>query len=382
MAVGKSGLSAVLELKSQTRPSTATSGNKDGNVLSEDLFLQTLTREIRRTERSGRPFVLALIRSNMFARGSGPLIVRDLAATIQSSIRETDWMGWYEQRKTLAIVLTEIGDANKPKLTLLTNKISRAIQEGVSAQELNALRVSVRLFPQYLDPNEHDRWCDDIYRDLLHKHGPGSEGMITKRAIDIAGSLFAMFLFLPIFVTIAIVVKLTSPGPVLYCQKRVGQYGRLFDFYKFRSMYVNNDPALHREYVTQLIEGATHVQRSNGMYKLENDPRVTRIGRFLRKSSLDELPQFFNVLRGDMSLVGTRPPLPYEFERYRMWHRRRILEIKPGITGLWQVKGRSRTTFDQMVRMDLRYAKTRTLWLDIKLILQTPVAMFHGIGAS
>ena len=145
---------------------------------------------------------------------------------------------------------------------------------------------------------------------------------------------------------------------------------------------MNNDPGLHREYTTQLIEGATHAQQSNGMYKLESDPRVTRTGRFLRKSSLDELPQFFNVLRGDMSLVGPRPPLPYEFERYRPWHRRRVLDLKPGITGLWQVKGRSRTTFDQMVRMDLRYARTRSLWMDIKLILQTPAAMFSGIGAS
>ena len=134
--------------------------------------------------------------------------------------------------------------------------------------------------------------------------------------------------------------------------------------------------------VTQLIDGAKHVQQPNGMYKLVNDPRVTRVGRFLRKSSLDELPQFFNVLRGDMSLVGPRPPLPYEFERYRTWHRRRVLEITPGLTGLWQVKGRSRTTFDEMVRMDLHYARTRSLWMDIKIILQTPAAMFAGTGAS
>jgi lipopolysaccharide/colanic/teichoic acid biosynthesis glycosyltransferase len=117
-------------------------------------------------------------------------------------------------------------------------------------------------------------------------------------------------------------------------------------------------------------------------YKLVNDPRVTRLGRFLRKSSLDELPQFFNVLRGEMSLVGPRPPLPYEFAHYRTWHRRRVLEVKPGLTGLWQVKGRSRTTFDEMVRMDLHYARTWSLWMDIKIILQTPAAMFTATGAS
>ena len=146
-------------------------------------------------------------------------------------------------------------------------------------------------------------------------------------------------------------------------------------------MQVNNDAGVHREYVTKLIEGAAHVQQSNGMYKLVNDPRVTRVGMVLRKYSLDELPQFFNVLRGDMSLVGPRPPLPYELERYRTWHRRRVLEIKPGLTGLWQVKGRSRTTFDEMVRMDLHYARSRSLWMDLKIILQTPTAMFTGTGA-
>jgi lipopolysaccharide/colanic/teichoic acid biosynthesis glycosyltransferase len=190
-----------------------------------------------------------------------------------------------------------------------------------------------------------------------------------------------MLLFLPIFVTLAILVKLTSRGPVFFCQKRVGQNGKLFDFYKFRSMYVDNDPELHREYVTQLIKGGKHLQQANGLYKLVNDPRVTRLGRFLRKSSLDELPQFFNVLRGEMSLVGPRPPLPYEFAHYRTWHRRRVLEVKPGLTGLWQVKGRSRTTFDEMVRMDLHYARTWSLWMDIKIILQTPAAMFTSTGA-
>lgn len=379
MASTKRG-QAVLNTKRRAAP--ALSGNQDGDVVSESFFLQTLTREVRRTERSGRPFALVLIRSRAFAGNGGSRFVRDLAAIIQSSVRETDSLGWYEQHKTLGIVLTEICEANELTLTFLIDKISRAIQDGVSPQEFETIRVTARLFPQQPDHDKPDGWGDDTYRGLVRKHGPASGGMILKRALDIAGSLSAMLLFLPIFVIIAIVVKLTSPGPVFYCQKRVGQYGKLFDFYKFRSMFINNDPELHREYITHLIEGSKHAQRSNGMYKLECDPRVTRVGRFLRRASLDELPQFFNVLRGDISLVGPRPPLPYEFERYRMWHRRRVLEIKPGLTGLWQVMGRSRTTFDEMVRMDLHYARTRSLWMDIKIILQTPGAMFTGTGAS
>jgi lipopolysaccharide/colanic/teichoic acid biosynthesis glycosyltransferase len=144
-------------------------------------------------------------------------------------------------------------------------------------------------------------------------------------------------------------------------------------------MSTDSDPRIHQEYVAKLIAG--EVSGSAGVYKLVNDPRITPLGRFLRKSSLDELPQFFNVLKSDMSLVGPRPPLPYEFERYRTWHKRRVLELKPGLTGLWQVEGRSRTTFDEMVRMDLRYATQQSFWFDLKILLQTPSAMFSGRGA-
>jgi lipopolysaccharide/colanic/teichoic acid biosynthesis glycosyltransferase len=154
---------------------------------------------------------------------------------------------------------------------------------------------------------------------------------------------------------------------------------------KFRTMYTDNDPKIHREYVQNFIAGQTRVAESNGnervVYKLTNDPRVTAIGRLLRKTSLDEFPQFWNVLRGEMSLVGPRPPVPYEFEMYDYWHRRRVLELKPGVTGLWQVNGRSRTCFDDMVRLDLRYSQTWSLWLDFKILLATPLAVVAGDGA-
>jgi lipopolysaccharide/colanic/teichoic acid biosynthesis glycosyltransferase len=147
-------------------------------------------------------------------------------------------------------------------------------------------------------------------------------------------------------------------------------------------MYTDNDPAIHREYVARLIAGDQDAGQGCAMYKLKNDPRVTPLGRFLRKTSLDELPQFFNVLCNQMSLVGPRPPVPYEYERYQMWHRRRVLEMKPGLTGLWQVEGRSRTTFEEMVRIDLRYAGCRSLWMDLRILLLTPGAVLSGRGAS
>ncbi|PYR95687.1 MAG: polyprenyl glycosylphosphotransferase, partial [Acidobacteria bacterium] len=146
-----------------------------------------------------------------------------------------------------------------------------------------------------------------------------------------------------------------------------------FKLLKFRSMKCVNDRSIHQEYVRRFIAGEADSARvdhnQNVVYKIQDDARVTRVGKFLRKTSLDELPQFINVLKGEMSLVGPRPPIPYELEAYQIWHRRRVLEAKPGITGLWQVNGRSRITFNEMVRLDLQYAKTWSLWLDIKILL-------------
>ncbi|MEO8662673.1 MAG: sugar transferase, partial [Bryobacteraceae bacterium] len=154
---------------------------------------------------------------------------------------------------------------------------------------------------------------------------------------------------------------------------------------KFRSMRTGTDPKIHEEFVTQFIAGGGGTCSADPLakpvYKLVKDPRLTSIGSFLRRTSLDELPQFFNVLIGNMSLVGPRPPIPYEVDRYDIWHKRRLLPVKPGITGLWQVTGRSRVGFDEMVRLDLKYARSWSLWLDIKILLQTPRAVIGGKGA-
>jgi len=153
-------------------------------------------------------------------------------------------------------------------------------------------------------------------------------------------------------------------------------------------MYTGNDPRIHMEYVKRFIGGNVNgttngtANGTNGhVYKITKDPRLTVVGSFLRKTSLDELPQFLNVLRGDMSMVGPRPPIPYELENYDIWHRRRLLEVKPGITGLWQVNGRSRLPFDDMVRLDLKYATTWSLWLDLTILVRTPQAVLSGDGA-
>jgi lipopolysaccharide/colanic/teichoic acid biosynthesis glycosyltransferase len=187
----------------------------------------------------------------------------------------------------------------------------------------------------------------------------------------------------PIFIVIAVGIKLTSTGPVFFRQTRIGQAGKEFTFYKFRTMRVDTDERLHREYAQQFINGKSenHPRPVNGqVFKITNDPRVTSVGRLLRKTSLDELPQLFNIMRGEMSLVGPRPPIAYEIAHYKEWHRRR-LEAKPGLTGLWQVSGRSSVPFNEMVLMDLYYIDNWSLWSDVKILLRTIPVIVSGKGA-
>lgn len=206
----------------------------------------------------------------------------------------------------------------------------------------------------------------------------------VKRAFDfVASSLFILSLSLPMLI-IASIVKLTSKGPVLFKQERIGQFGKRFQFYKFRSMRANADTKSHEEYVKKLIRGELD-EINNGtdeapMYKMVDDPRITSVGKILRRTSLDEIPQFFNVLKGDMSLVGPRPPIPYEVEEYEDWHLRRVSDVKPGITGLWQVLGRNSTTFDEMVRFDIDYVDHWTLMRDIKILILTVQTVLNRTG--
>jgi lipopolysaccharide/colanic/teichoic acid biosynthesis glycosyltransferase len=250
--------------------------------------------------------------------------------------------------------------------------------------QINEVRLSFHVFPEDWDERSRAGVTESVFHVPLYENKPKRTSLLVKRAMDISGSILALLAGLPLFIGVAIAIKLTSTGPVFFCQQRLGRYGGKFNFLKFRSMYVNNDAAIHREFVQAFIANGNGCRQTLGEpspYKLIADPRVTPIGQFLRKTSLDELPQFLNVLKGDMSLVGPRPPIPYEAECYRVWHRRRLLAAKPGITGLWQVAGRSRVKFDDMVRMDLRYAASWSLWLDIKILLKTPLAVFSTDGA-
>ena len=204
---------------------------------------------------------------------------------------------------------------------------------------------------------------------------------LAKRAFDIVVSAVFLVLLSPLMLVIGAVVKATSPGPAILIQERVGRGGRVFPFYKFRSMYQNPDRSAEIKFAREYINGKIlSTVEWNGIFKPANDARVTPVGRHLRKASLDELPQLFNVLKGDMSLVGPRPSMPYEVDAYKPWHRRR-LEVLPGITGLAQIRGRSSLTFGDIVKIDIEYIERRSLLLDLRILLQTLPVVISGVGA-
>jgi lipopolysaccharide/colanic/teichoic acid biosynthesis glycosyltransferase len=317
--------------------------------------------------------------------GESDGVLDRIERAVLAAIRETDIAGWHKQKAVLGVIYAELGTAERhATVTALRTKIATVLRAALSVEEFSRARITFHCFPEDQSDGSRGLPIDELYPDLVKRHADQKVSRMIKRAMDVLGSAMALILVWPIFLGAALAIRLSSPGPILFRQRRIGQYGVAFTCLKFRSMYTGNDPRIHIEYVKRFIGGniAADTPGTNGkVYKITKDPRLTPIGQFLRKTSLDELPQLLNVLRGEMSLVGPRPPIPYELEAYDIWHRRRLLEVKPGITGLWQVNGRSRLAFDDMVRLDLRYATTWSLCLDLKILLRTPQAVLFGEGA-
>ena len=363
-------------------------GTRRYGTVPEESFRRTLALEQRRTERSRRPFLLMLLDGeNLFHTKARERVLQDILASLATSLRETDTVGWFNKNSVIGVIFTEIDYPHNPAVSeAVLRRVITALRVKLSSEEIDSIDITLHLFP--------DAWNEtrpgpparlDLHADVRDQKAPRRIALGLKRMIDVAGSLFGLLLLSPFFALAAVLIKLTSKGPVFYRQARVGRFGKPFVFLKFRTMQATNDASIHKDYVQRFISGETDSRESHdgrpSFYKLVNDPRVTRVGKLLRRTSFDEFPQLLNVLRGEMSLVGPRPPIPYECEVYQLWHRRRLLEAKPGMTGLWQVNGRSRTSFDDMVRLDLRYARSWSLWLDIKILLKTPQAMLSGEGA-
>ncbi|AMY12991.1 UDP-glucose:undecaprenyl-phosphate glucose-1-phosphate transferase [Luteitalea pratensis] len=362
-----------MDIGRQSAPVTRADGRpREAYLLGQRLFKDTLVRERKRADRLNASFAVIVLDRGHDTDGDWGSVLR--AAGLVK--RDGDMLGWLEQGTVLGLILPE---ASRD----LTHKVVRRLRRHLAAdpEAAGTASLSTRVYvhgARWKDTGAHLPPVDLLIDAFVPVHTDRAADL-AKRAVDIVGSVLLLALFAPLMLLAYLSVRMTSPGAALFRQVRIGRRGEPFTMLKFRSMRADAGNALHNEYVTWFITSSGTQPRSGGeVFKLTNDSRVTAVGNLLRKTSLDELPQFWNVLRGDMSLVGPRPPLPFEVDKYQPWHRRRVLEAKPGITGLWQVNGRSRTTFDEMVRMDLEYARTRTLWGDIRILAATPFAMFKG----
>jgi len=337
-----------------------------GDALPGRHVLSQLQRETRRSGRTASPLSIVLLRfesqkSNEFN------IVGELLKLLQRTMRETDAVCSIRMDR-IAVLLP--GTNQRGAMVLAQRFAARAGNLPVSAI---AVAYPDQLFEELITENRETPDTAPLpAEDLPEQDEPGYR---LKRGLDIVGAIAALVLLSPLMLITAIAVAVTSPGPVIFGQSRFGKGYAPFVFYKFRSMRHDADDRIHREYVANLIKGnleqINQGSAAKPVYKMTSDPRVTSIGRFIRDTHLDELPQLFNVLKGDMSLVGPRPPIPYEVADYKTWHLRRILEIRPGITGLWQVEGHNATSFDDMVRIDLRYVRNCSLVLDLRILSRT-----------
>lgn len=343
-----------------------------GGAIERSQFLRVVQREKRRTDRSHSALSLAVLEIDCTAPAARAALLEKLSRMV----RETDYTTMIDDG--VAVLLPDTGEAGlrrfQDKIALVKHahvvSVVGATYPDTSFERMLTERLG----------SSHSRQPLAAKRQQAATHG-----YKLKRGLDVVGSSIALVLLSPLMLVVAALIKLTSPGPVIFSQQRIGRGGIPFTFYKFRSMRTDSDDRVHREYVASLIDGEPisdgEVAGVAGSFKLKNDPRVTPIGRFIRRTSIDEVPQFWNVLKGDMSLVGPRPPVPYMVDRYKAWHLSRAFEAKPGLTGIWQVEGRSRVSFDDMVRMDLRYLRECSLGLDLIILMRTVRVVLTGEGA-
>lgn len=358
----------------------------DRRVLDESAFRRMIAIERKRSERSRKPLLLMLLEIGGSASSKSGRLLAKIAKLLSLSTRETDITGWYKKDAVLGVMFIDLVADDKSAIPSMLARVSGTLRDNLTFEQFSRVTLSLHAYPEGWEHElSHRPSNPTLYPDIAIRDQSRRLTQIVKRAMDIAGGSVALIIAAPLFLVIAIAIKLTSRGPVFFRQQRSGQHGKPFIFLKFRSMHVDNDAGVHKQWFSKFVSGQAERHptngNGNGSFKMTHDPRVTRVGRFLRRTSLDELPQFVNVLKGEMSLVGPRPPIPYEVDSYQAWHRGRVLQAKPGITGLWQVSGRSRVTFDEMVRLDLKYARNWSLWLDIKILFKTPLAVIKGEGA-
>ena len=355
-------------------------------IHSSERFRDLIERERSRTDRTGICFALLVFKHKGRKRDTYQTLSH-LAILLLSRVRTSDEIGWFDGT-SLAVLMIRAGESGA---TEFGRKVIASLPDGVAVPT-----VSVYLYPNKREGKEQVQLSkDDVteagsvveippipiteYADLSKDATMPSvffrQLPLWKDILDVVFSLIALILLSPLFLLIAVYIKIADPGPAFFRQYRMGFRGKKFECWKFRTMKVNNDAAAHEEYLKSLIKGG-----EQAMIKLDEkkDPRIIPFGWILRQSGLDELPQLVNVLRGDMSLVGPRPCLPYEAKEYDQWHAERFDSV-PGLTGLWQVSGKNRTTFKDMMRFDIRYSRRMSFWMEILILFKTIPAIAQQV---
>jgi lipopolysaccharide/colanic/teichoic acid biosynthesis glycosyltransferase len=326
------------------------------DINSPAVFQALLRHERCRSDRDGSEFSLAVFNvSGMNSNGRG---VQHAADQIRKKMRSIDEVGWIDSRSIgVLLPVTNVEGGRK-----FAHRVSESIP------------CKIYSYPAHWLPDGDENTCGDDSRS-----GKSEQVIVKvfcrkvpvwKSCMDIVGSFSLIILLSPLFLLMAAYIKVVSPGRVLYRQKRVGYRGKIFTFIKFRTMHENNNPAAHKEYLKELIRSGEPMEKLDG----GRDPRIISGGKIIRKACLDELPQLFNVLRGEMSLVGPRPCIPYEAEEYLRWHAHRF-DTLPGMTGLWQVSGKNKLSFEQMIRLDISYTNRMSPLLDLTILLLTGPAI-------
>ena len=354
-------------------------------ICSQEGFRDSIEREDARARRSGGTF--SVVDFYVKDAGSEGKVVTNLLDVLHRRLRSTDEVGWltkhhvgvllygtaFEEARLFAqSIMQLIPVVVKPSYTIYNYPMQHHGDTSRPAGEHTTDRAALN--SEMIQKNEVKTIRE---LDLLYSYAMP----LWKRTLDVVGSAFLLLIFSPLFLALSCYIKLVSPGPVMFRQTRLGYGGKLFTLYKFRTMAVNVSTETHRRYLSEIIhEGDDQEVSGRPMVKPDN-PQVIPCGRFFRAAGIDELPQLVNVLRGEMSLVGPRPPIPYEVKEYARWHTGRF-DTVPGMTGLWQVSGKNTLTFKQMVRLDIRYARQKSFWLDMKILCATPLVLYRQMRSS
>lgn len=385
-------------------------------IYSVKQFRTILESERHRADRNQHVFSLLVF--DVGRSDENQIRIRYLVRVLRERIRLTDRAGWLDNRRvgvvlpyTSAAGACQLADyicqemAGKfapPEYTVYTYPSIYNSESNGHSDQLNFADLSPEwnttmpenfsMSAKYAGSPNNDFASQQSRADTIrncHEVAPSLELLFAqrlplwKRSMDILGALLGLIMLSPLLLLLCLIIKIASPGPLIFKQERIRCLGRIFSMWKFRTMDVNTDVSVHKQHVAALIKSVKsgNPGLKSPMVKLENNPQIIPIGKCIRKMCLDEIPQLINVLRGEMSLVGPRPPLSYEVEEYPQWCYGRFNSV-PGMTGLWQVSGKNRLTFDEMVRLDIRYSREESLWLDTKIILKTPSVIISQIKDS